>query len=60
MSIIKLISGLLSIGRLIVYAGHTKKFIELWTNQKQTGDSALAQSKGTKRYTLILLESLRY
>jgi hypothetical protein len=25
----------------------TQKFVELWTNQKQTGDSALVQSKGT-------------
>jgi len=25
----------------------TKKFIELWTNQKQTHDSALVQSKDT-------------
>jgi len=26
----------------------TKKFIELWTNKKQTRDRALVQSKGTK------------
>ena len=25
-----------------------QKFIELWTNQKQLGDSALVQSKGLK------------
>jgi len=40
MSIMKLFSGLLLIGRHIVYAGHTKKFIELRTNQKQTGESS--------------------
>jgi hypothetical protein len=35
----------------------TKKFIELWTNQKQARDSALVQSKGTKTiFTLILQE----
>jgi hypothetical protein len=45
------------IGHHIVYAGYTKwvhrvmnwsktqKFIELWTNKKQTGDSALVQSR---------------
>ena len=26
----------------------TQKFIELWTNKKQTGDSPLVQSKDTK------------
>jgi P2-related tail formation protein len=56
------------IGRHIVYAGYTKKvhrvmnesktqkFIELWTNKKQTGDSALVQSKGTKT---IYINSIR-
>jgi hypothetical protein len=54
--IIKLISGLLSNCRHIVHAGYTKKFIELWTNQKQTRDSALGQSKGTKT---IYINSIR-
>ena len=34
----------------------TQKFIELWTDQKQTGDSALVQSKGTK---MICINSIR-
>jgi hypothetical protein len=33
-----------------------QKFIELWTNKKQTGDSALVQSKGTKT---IYINSIR-
>jgi hypothetical protein len=33
-----------------------QKFIELWTNQKQTGESALVQSKDTKR---IYINSIR-
>jgi len=64
-SIIRQITDLLLIGhnrsfpvggRHIVYAGYTKKFIELWTNQKQTGDSALILSKGTKT---IYVNSIR-
>ena len=35
---------------------YTQKFIELWMNQKQTGDSALVQSKGTKT---IYINSIR-
>ena len=35
---------------------YKEKFIELWTNQKQTGDSALVQSKGTKT---IYINSVR-
>jgi len=52
--IIKLISGLLSNGHYRSFPSAAtilfmqKKFIELWTNQKQTGDIALVQSKGTK------------
>ena len=34
----------------------TKKFIELWTNQKQTRDCALVQSKGTNT---IYINSIR-
>jgi hypothetical protein len=34
----------------------TQKFIEMWTNKKQTGDSALVQSKGTKT---IYINSIR-
>ena len=30
----------------------THTFIELWTDEKQTGDSGLVQSKGMKRYAL--------
>jgi hypothetical protein len=37
-----------------------KRFIELWTNQKQTGNSALVQSKGTKTIWLILQNILFY
>jgi len=33
-----------------------QKFIELWTNQKQKGDSALVQSKGMKT---IYINSIR-
>jgi len=33
-----------------------KKFIELWTDEKQTGDSALVQSKGMKT---IYINSIR-
>ena len=33
-----------------------QNFIELWTNQKQTGDSALVQSNGTKT---IYINSIR-
>jgi len=54
--IINLISGLLSIGHYcsfpsafaILFTLVTQKFMELWTDQKQTGDKALVQSKGTK------------
>ena len=35
---------------------NTQKFIELWTNKKQTGDSVLVQSKGTKT---IYINSIR-
>ena len=34
----------------------TQKFIELWTNQKQTGDSALVQSQDT---ITIYINSIR-
>ena len=34
----------------------TQKFIELWTNQKQTDDSVLVQSEGTKT---IYINSIR-
>ena len=34
----------------------TQKFIKLWTNQKQTDDSALVQSKGTK---MIYINSIK-
>ena len=33
-----------------------QKFIELWTNQKQTDDSDIVQSKGTKT---IYINSIR-
>jgi hypothetical protein len=32
----------------VIHDSKMKKFIELWTNQKQTRDIALVQSKGTK------------
>ena len=32
----------------------TQKFIELWMNQKQTGDNAIVQSKGTITMYIIL------
>jgi len=32
----------------VMNGSKTKRFIELWTNQKQTRDSAFVQSKGTK------------
>jgi hypothetical protein len=35
-------------GHRVMNGSKTQKFIELWTNQKQTDDSALVQSKGTK------------
>jgi hypothetical protein len=32
----------------VMNGSNTQKFIELWTNKKQTGESILVQSKGTK------------
>ena len=60
----QLISGLLLIGHYrsfpsasaILFTLVTEKFMELWTDQKQTGDSALIHSKGTKT---IYINSIR-
>jgi len=51
MTIIKLISGLISIDHLIVYAGHTKKVHRVmneWKNKQAT--VLLANQKARKRY----------
>ena len=40
----------------VMNGSKTQKFIKLWTNQKQTDDSALVQSKGTK---MIYINSRR-
>jgi hypothetical protein len=38
----------MNIAELLPSPSDGKMFIEIWTNQKQTSDSALVQSKGTK------------
>ena len=37
----------------------TQKCIELWTDQKQTDDSDLVQSKGTKTICIIYIKLLK-